>query len=183
MTDAEMEIELRRAGDCRELLADSRPNRNASEAKCWDLLAERGWWIHKRGWPDFLCTAQTDDMRAITFCVEVKRHPEDVPREDQMAVMHTLEAAGIPCFMWDQYTGFRRVGSWPSEPTATGKQHGDTDCPDPSILRCVFCSGGGKSWMRNPEPVDDLKAILLECWNCGGTGLAVPRLAVAGSEN
>jgi hypothetical protein len=174
MTLAEQEAVLREAHETTDLLLEQRPKR-ASEAPCWDLLAKRGWYVQKRGWPDFLCSGQTADFREIVFCVEVKRHPDDLPRPDQLAMMRTLELARIACFIWDRHLGFRRVGSYRADDgDEMGKLPGDVECPDPSLLRCVWCQGGGKEW-ADIRATDEQERFRT-CSKCSGTGLAAPRL-------
>src|SRR4051812_3082398 len=84
---------------------------NGREAECWNKLTDNGVFALKRGWPDFLCDSEGANGERVIFAVEVKRHPEDGPRAEQLAAMATLEWAGVPCFVWDRHVGFRRAGS------------------------------------------------------------------------
>ena len=55
---------------------------------------ERGWELHKKGWPDFLCV----DERGQVICVEVKSGIASLSLA-QREVFAILEAAGIKCFL------------------------------------------------------------------------------------
>lgn len=126
---------------------------NARELECWHVLTQNAFFARRGGWPDFLCESHGANEEACTFAVEVKRHPEDHPRQEQLQCMTVLERAGIPCFVWDRHTGFRRMGSLCME-GQYGRQPMDREMPGPSLPRCGLCA------------------------RCGGTGLDPNKLSV-----
>lgn len=167
MTDDEQNDLGRQTAIAEAVAVGGRPS-NAREAECWDLLASNGIPTRKPGWPDFLCCGFGQNEESTIFAVEVKRHPEDLPRPEQLECMQILELAGVPCFVWDRHTGFKRAGSRCF--SGMGKQPWDKDCPDPSLIRCGLCYGGGKEFATDAPPIP--------CRRCKGTGLAAPALAV-----
>src|ERR1700742_498787 len=124
---------------------------------------------YKTGWPDLLCEGYTEYVVQV-FAVEVKRHPEDAPREDQLECMAVLERAGIPCFVWNKHTGFQRMGSWCKDGTF-GARPWDRPFPDPAKARCATCYGSGLAGVAfKDEPQT--------CSRCSGSGLALRLEAV-----
>ena len=78
---------------------------NASEQEAWDKLIQRGWFVTRRGWPDFACFK---DGKLVL--IEVK-HKHDKLKYMQLRVMRTLAQYGIPCYRWSPEEGFERVGA------------------------------------------------------------------------
>lgn len=150
-----------------------KPNKpsNKTEAACWDKLAACGWWVDRRGWPDFLCSMMTSDGRQTCVAVEVKSGAAD-PSPEQRQVMQILELAGVPCFMWDPTRGFRRVGACGTSGDPLGRiAPGMRECPPPDVLRCQRCKGTGYDFISTPD---------VPCLECRGGGLDMGLRLVGG---
>ena len=77
--------------------------RNATEA-AFERWAEcRGWFVSKRGWPDYFCVLPT----GMVVVVEVKRRLRSdsrrhvVLRCEQARILNALAAVGIACYVSD----------------------------------------------------------------------------------
>lgn len=78
---------------------------NVSEAAFFDLAAENGWMLTKRGWPDFFL-----ERNGSVICVEVKPPGNRNLRRDQARVQGFLAMLGVPCYVWSPHGGLEPVG-------------------------------------------------------------------------
>ncbi len=89
--------------------ANRRP-KNVPEGKLFDLLEAKGYFVAKRGWPDFSVWDENGKLIAV---VEVKPHAEQKLKTHQFAMLTALAEFGVPCFRWSPGGGFVRIGSRP----------------------------------------------------------------------
>jgi len=85
--------------------SESRRPKNTAEGAFFDFAKQRGLNVSKRGWPDFFCWTSEGEI----VVVEVKPTARRGPKANQLLVLKTLAAAGIPCFLWDPESGLRPI--------------------------------------------------------------------------
>jgi Holliday junction resolvase len=85
---------------------------NRVERECWEALAEKGWEVTRRGWPDFFCCNASGDL----IVVEVKPKRGRRLKFAQRRTLQMLAARGIPCYVWTPDGGFERVTNGPLPP-------------------------------------------------------------------
>jgi hypothetical protein len=78
---------------------------NAAEDAFATAARANGWYVNKRGWPDFWCV-QPDGSLAV---VEVKPKRSVGLKPQQTAVLQRLAALGIPAYTWNPRDGFKKV--------------------------------------------------------------------------
>lgn len=81
-----------------------RSRKNIHERRFEELARSKGWYTTKRGWPDFFCVTDEDEVIAV----EVKpRIPKSLGgrliKGSQEDVFRALTAAGIRCFVSNGY--------------------------------------------------------------------------------
>ncbi len=77
--------------------------KNQYERECYEALRKEGWFVSKKGWPDFLCI-RGDDI----ILVEVKPKRSHRLKKHQYLVMTALTKAGLKCYRWTP-EGFEKV--------------------------------------------------------------------------
>ena len=95
----------------RDILLDmqqgSKPTKNfknPAERQLFKELTAQGWYVTKRGWPDFACY-KGDSL----VLVEVKPAGGYHLKKDQYRLLSALARFGIKCFMWTPDHGFEVV--------------------------------------------------------------------------
>lgn len=68
-----------------------------SEEEIKTALEERGFHVHRNGWPDFLVTRENLNGNTYAFACEVKSEGDKV-KPHQRAVHQVLQMAGLPCY-------------------------------------------------------------------------------------
>jgi hypothetical protein len=82
------------------------PPSNPSERRFAEEMHGRGWIVSKRGWPDFFCVGRRTGQVVL---VEVKPAAHYKLKREQLAVLKTLAAYGVPCSRWSPDGGFVRI--------------------------------------------------------------------------
>ena len=82
--------------------------------------AAQGWTVDRRAWPEFFCARAGETMVVMTRSTPHRRIPPARRR-----ILACLEAAGIPCYRWDQTT---QVLAGPFVPKKTRRLHARIDC-------------------------------------------------------
>ena len=90
----------------RNMFVNKKP-KNKAEGEFWDFAKNNGYEVSKRGWPDFFVV---DTKTGKIACVEVKPRKGNFLKESQSVVMNALAEYGVPCYLWNPETGFRRIG-------------------------------------------------------------------------
>lgn len=70
---------------------------NEFEMKIASSLAARGWYVHRCGWPDFLCTKFNGAK--IEYCAVEAKQGTDRLSDRQIVMAATLESIGIPVYV------------------------------------------------------------------------------------
>jgi len=78
--------------------------KNPAERQLFEKLTEEGWYVTKRGWPDFVCFKE-DDL----ILIEVKPRRSHHLKKEQYRLMVALVKLGIRCFRWSPDGGFEPV--------------------------------------------------------------------------
>ena len=78
--------------------------RNKHEREFYDLMKGEGWFITKRGWPDFACFRGEDFM-----VVEVKEKRSHRLKKSQYRLLKTFARHGIKAFKWGSDEGFEEI--------------------------------------------------------------------------
>jgi len=87
-----------------------RPRRtlkNQPEEQCARWLESHGFFVSKRGWPDFVVF----DSHGRIAAVEVKPHSARKLRRTQERILRALAAAGIPAFAWTPDRGLMHLST------------------------------------------------------------------------
>jgi len=69
--------------------------KNKAERECYESLRSDGWFVLKKGWPDFCCIK---DGKLIV--VEVKAKRGHRLKKCQYLVMDALTKQGVECYYW-----------------------------------------------------------------------------------
>lgn len=77
----------------REPPVKPKPRRNV-ETKFREAAATKGWNVHRRGWPDFVLTTETE-----TLLVEVKSW-DDKLSKGQRTLFEAIERLGVKVYVW-----------------------------------------------------------------------------------
>lgn len=86
------------------LYKNQKKPKNPHERNCFDILNEDGWYVTKRGWPDFICFKKDE-----VIIVEVKPKRDHRLKRAQYKVMQALSRYGIKCYRWSPDVGFVSV--------------------------------------------------------------------------
>ncbi len=78
--------------------------KNKAEAALFDELTADGWFVTKKGWPDFSCF-KNDRL----ILVEVKPKRSHALKKMQHQVMLALAERHIPCYRWSPDGGFEPI--------------------------------------------------------------------------
>jgi hypothetical protein len=78
--------------------------KNPSELECWNKLIADGWFVSKKGWPDFACFK--DGKFAV---VEVKPKRGHRLKRAQYRTMLALVKSGVKCYKWSPDSGFELI--------------------------------------------------------------------------
>ena len=78
--------------------------KNPAEKLLFDQLTAEGWYVTKRGWPDFACFK--GDNLAL---VEVKPKSSHRLERSQFRLMSTLAKYGVKCFRWSPDLGLEPI--------------------------------------------------------------------------
>ena len=81
-----------------------RKPKNQAEGQLYDLMNQDGWFVEKKGFPDFACY-RNDEF----ILVEVKPKRGHRLKKAQYRLMTTLAKAGIKCYRWTPEDGFTLV--------------------------------------------------------------------------
>jgi hypothetical protein len=76
--------------------------KNKAERAFQEYAAEQGWFVSKRGWPDFIV-----EMKGELVAVEIKPRENVHPKKEQLRVISWLQSKGIRTFVWSPDAGFR----------------------------------------------------------------------------
>lgn len=79
------------------------PKNKAELAFCTEML-NKGWFLSRRGWPDYFCIK---DGRPCL--VEVKPKHGYRLKRDQAMIMRELAAYGVECYKWSPDGGFEKI--------------------------------------------------------------------------
>lgn len=74
----------------------SRQYRNKAEELFAEQAKTRGWFVTKRGYPDFICYLPDGEV----VLVEVKTRKNIKLRKAQYDLMNALKRCGIKCYRW-----------------------------------------------------------------------------------
>ena len=78
--------------------------KNPSERMLYDQLTQEGWFVDKKGWPDFAC------FRGGEFIIiEVKPKRSHRLKKAQYRTMLALAQRGIKCYRWSPDIGFELI--------------------------------------------------------------------------
>ena len=78
---------------------------NKAELEFFNKAKAKGWWLQKRGWPDFFCIKPDG-----TIClVEVKGKRGHQLKSSQRLTMERLSEFGVPCFRWSPDGGLEKI--------------------------------------------------------------------------
>ena len=78
--------------------------KNAAEQACAKELTAQGWFVTKKGWPDFACFK--GDKLAL---VEVKQKSSHRLKRDQFRLLTALAKLGVNCFLWSPEQGLQPI--------------------------------------------------------------------------
>jgi len=81
-----------------------RSYKNQAEQALVQELTSQGWFVTKRGWPDFACFK--DGNLAL---VEVKAKSSHRLKRDQLRLMTALAKLGVRCFEWNPDRGLKPI--------------------------------------------------------------------------
>lgn len=74
--------------------------KNPAEQNCYEELTKQGWFVTKRGFPDFFCIKDSN-----IALVEVKPSKHYHLKLEQCLVSASLARLGVKCFKWTPETG------------------------------------------------------------------------------
>jgi hypothetical protein len=80
--------------------------KNPAERQLFNELISQGWYVTKRGFPDFACFK--GDNLAL---VEVKPTSTRRLRRDQYRLMVRLAEFGVKCFRWSPDSGYHPISA------------------------------------------------------------------------
>lgn len=80
--------------------------KNPAERLFFQQLTTQGWYVTKRGWPDFACFK--GDNLAL---VEVKPTSRHHLKRGQYRLMVALAKLGVKCFRWTPDAGFQPISA------------------------------------------------------------------------
>lgn len=78
--------------------------KNKAELELWNKLECDGWFISKKGWPDFACFKNGDFM-----AIEGKPKSTHNLKRAQQRTMNALKWSGVKCLRWSPDGGFEKV--------------------------------------------------------------------------
>lgn len=78
-----------------------RPRRNAKERQFEELARSKGWYVTKRGWPDFFVITDEDEVIAVEVKPRFPSRGGKLVKDSQRQIMSALQTAGIRCFVSD----------------------------------------------------------------------------------
>lgn len=85
--------------------------RNEAEQKFAETARQNGWFVTKRGWPDFFCVHEDGSI----MLVEVKPYEHSRPKLSQQRILDALGEAGVDVRVWNPQSGFAvRTEVYPS---------------------------------------------------------------------
>ena len=91
----------------------SRKPANEAEGICYDVLADDGWTLTKRGWPDYFAF-KGDEV----IVVEVKKGMGQNLKREQHKTLQAMIAHGFKGYVFTPDTGLQPYGEWKTLYTA-----------------------------------------------------------------
>lgn len=89
-----------------ELGKITRNLKNPAECQLFNKLTSQGWYVTRRGWPDFACF-KGDNITLI----EVKPTSTHHLKREQYRLMAGLAKFGVKCFRWSPDGGFEPIST------------------------------------------------------------------------